>query len=121
VLRGLWFPAGYGVEIANLIDVANEAGLDALAQVDLGERQNRHQPLRDLSAMSYAIMVAAATRLHDAGLTRPPAPGPLALPPESSDGTVELRQVVVFERPPLASLTTRGDHESTFTRPSASV
>ena len=74
VLRGLWFPAGYGVEIANLIDVANEAGLDALAQVDLGERQNRHQPLRDLSAMSYAIMVAAATRLHDAGLTRPPPP-----------------------------------------------
>jgi glycosyltransferase involved in cell wall biosynthesis len=121
VLRGLWFPAGYGVEIANLIDVANEAGLDALAQVDLGERQNRHQPLRDLTAMSYAIIVAAATRLYESGLTPPAAPGPLALPPESRGAIVETRQVIVFERPPLTSLATSRDHQAAFNRPSASV
>ena len=36
-------PVGYGVEIAMMIDCLRLAGLDALAQVDLGSRQNRHQ------------------------------------------------------------------------------
>jgi glucosyl-3-phosphoglycerate synthase len=104
LLRRLPFPAGYGVEIANLLDAAREAGTDALAQVDLGTRQNRHQSLRDLSAMSYAVMVAAAARLHPAGLAAAPAPGPLALPPVPGETALELRQVPVLERPPLDSL-----------------
>ena len=103
-LRGLYFPAGYGVEIANLIDIARVVGIDALAQVDLGERQNRHQPLRDLAAMAYAVMVAAARRLHDAALPAPAAPGPLMLPPTAPGTTGLVRQVVTFERPPLSSL-----------------
>jgi len=104
LLRRLSFPVGYGVEIANLIDAASVAGIDALAQVDLGTRQNRHQPLRDLTAMSYAVMVAAAARIHVAGLPPAPAPGPLALPPRSGETVNELRQVPVIERPPLDSL-----------------
>ncbi|MDQ6807309.1 MAG: glucosyl-3-phosphoglycerate synthase, partial [Actinomycetota bacterium] len=104
LLRGLSFPAGYGVEIANLIDAARIAGIDALAQVDLGTRQNRHQSLRDLSAMSYAVLVAAGARLHLAGLPPAPAPGPLALPPRPGETALELRQVPVLERPPLDSL-----------------
>jgi glucosyl-3-phosphoglycerate synthase len=103
-LRDLCFPAGYGVEIANLLDVARMAGTDALAQVDLGQRQNRHQPLRDLTAMAYAVMVAAARRLHDAGLPQPAVPGPLMLPPTAPGTAAEARQVVTFERPPLNSL-----------------
>jgi hypothetical protein len=102
-LRRLSFPAGYGVEIANLIDMARIAGTDALAQVDLGHRQNRHQSLRDLTAMAYAVMVAAAGRLHEAGLAVPPAPGPLLLPPTASGAPGEARHVVTFERPPLSS------------------
>ncbi len=62
LLEQLSFPVGYGVEIATLIDACRVAGLDALAQVDLGERQNRHQSLRALSAMAYAVMVAAERR-----------------------------------------------------------
>jgi glycosyltransferase involved in cell wall biosynthesis len=104
LLRGLSFPAGYGVEIANLLDAARIAGVDALAQVDLGTRQNRHQSLRDLSAMSYAVMAAAASRLGAAGLPPAPAPGPLALPPPPGETALELRQVPVLERPPLDSL-----------------
>ena len=107
LLRSLCFPAGYGVEIANLIDAAHVAGIDALAQVDLGTRQNRHQSLRDLSAMSYAVMVAAAARLHDAGLASAPTPGPLALPPAPGETAIELRRVNVLERPPLDSLPVR--------------
>jgi len=108
LLRGLRFPVGYGVEIANLIDAAEAAGIDALAQVDLGERQNRHQPLRDLSAMSYAVMVAAAARLRDARLTGAPPAGRLALPPAEGETTGETRHVAVIERPPLDSLTPAG-------------
>ena len=43
------FLTGYGVEIGLLIDVLADVGLAAMAQVDLGVRQNRHQPLRDLA------------------------------------------------------------------------
>lgn len=104
LLRSLPFPAGYGVEIANLIDAARIAGVDALAQVELGNRQNRHQSLRELSAMSYAVMVAAAARLHDAGLASAAAPGKLALPPPPGETAVEMREVTIVERPPLNSI-----------------
>ena len=38
-----------------------------MAQVDLGTRPNRHQPLRDLSRMSYAVLRAVARRLRQEG------------------------------------------------------
>jgi glucosyl-3-phosphoglycerate synthase len=57
------FLTGYGVEIAILIDVLAAAGLDALAQVDLGSRQNRHQPLFDLTRMSSTVLRALARRV----------------------------------------------------------
>ncbi len=57
------FLTGYGVEIAILIDVLGEAGLSAMAQVDLGSRQNRHQPLWDLTRMSSTVLRALARRV----------------------------------------------------------
>jgi glucosyl-3-phosphoglycerate synthase len=102
LLEQLPFPVGYGVEIATLIDALRHAGLDALAQVDLGTRQNRHQSLRALSAMAYAVMVAAERRIHGDGAVALAAPGPLALP---HDGHLEVQQVAVEERPPLRALT----------------
>jgi glucosyl-3-phosphoglycerate synthase len=57
------FLTGYGVEIAILIDVLRDAGLPAMAQVDLGTRQNRHQPLWDLTRMSSAVLRALARRV----------------------------------------------------------
>jgi glucosyl-3-phosphoglycerate synthase len=57
------FLTGYGVEIALLIDLLGAAGLDALSQVDLGSRQNRHQPLFDLTRMSSAVLRALARRV----------------------------------------------------------
>lgn len=102
LLQRLPFSAGYGVEIAQLIDAAHAVGLEGLAQVDLGTRQNRHQPLRNLSAMAYAVMTAAASRLP--GLELPVTPRPLALPPLDYDQPMEVRQVVVDERPPLHTI-----------------
>ena len=61
------FLTGYAVETGIMIDVLKSVGLNAMAQVDLGTRQNRHQPLRDLSRMSYAVVRAVARRLRQDG------------------------------------------------------
>jgi glucosyl-3-phosphoglycerate synthase len=58
------FLTGYGVEVGILIDVITEAGLPAMAQVDLGSRQNRHQPLWDLTKMSSTVLRALARRVN---------------------------------------------------------
>jgi glucosyl-3-phosphoglycerate synthase len=100
LLEALPFPVGYGVEVALLIDALRHGGLDALAQVDLGTRQNRHQPLRALSAMAYAVLAAVERRVREEGPAATP-PGPLALP---HDGALKLVEVAVEERPPLATL-----------------
>ena len=64
VLERLPFPVGYGVEIAVLIDALHQHGLDALAECDLGTRQNRHQPLRALGEMAFMVLVAAERRIE---------------------------------------------------------
>jgi glucosyl-3-phosphoglycerate synthase len=61
------FLTGYAVETGIMIDVLKRIGIDAMAQVDLGTRQNRHQPLRDLSRMSYSVLRAVARRLRQEG------------------------------------------------------
>jgi glycosyltransferase involved in cell wall biosynthesis len=99
LLEQLPFPVGYGVEIAMLIDVLELAGLDRMAQVDLGTRQNRHQPLSDLSAMALAVIAAAERRIHGSGAIAAAAPGPLWLP---HGRDFETRTVITDERPPLA-------------------
>jgi glucosyl-3-phosphoglycerate synthase len=97
------FSAGYGVEIAMLIDAWRIAGLDGLAQVDLGVRQNRHQSLRELSAMAYAVLVAAQTRFLGPEFADRNACGSISLPAEDGDGPMESRRVAVDERPPWLS------------------
>jgi glucosyl-3-phosphoglycerate synthase len=64
------FMTGYAIETSIMIDVLNRAGLAAMAQVDLGTRQNRHQSLRDLSRMSYAVLRAVARRMREDGRLR---------------------------------------------------
>ena len=88
LLERMAFCTGYAVEIGLLLDVAAEIGAGAIAQVDLDVRQNRHQPLEDLAAMSAAVLSAVTTRLRREGRLAgegPPPPG-------------------LVERPPLASL-----------------
>jgi glucosyl-3-phosphoglycerate synthase len=82
LLDRLPFATGYAVEIAMLIDAWSVAGADAIAQVDLDVRQNRHQPLSELGPMAAAVLRAVAER---AGMVD-----------DSTGGIVE--------RPPMASL-----------------
>jgi glucosyl-3-phosphoglycerate synthase len=102
LLTRLPFSVGYGVEIAMLIDAWRAVGLDGLAQVHLGSRQNAHQSLRALSAMAYAVLVAASTRFLGPEFTDAHASGSIALPPQELDAPMEMRRVPIEERPPLS-------------------
>jgi glycosyltransferase involved in cell wall biosynthesis len=99
LLEALPFPVGYGVEIAVLIDALRHAGLDALAECDLGRRQNRHQPLRALGEMAYAVLAAVERRIGE----RSPARGHYMRPWED----YAVGRVPTEERPPLESLRIR--------------
>jgi glucosyl-3-phosphoglycerate synthase len=101
LLLGLPFSVGYGVEIAMLIDAWRAVGLDGLAQVHLGVRQNAHQSLRELSAMAYAVLVAASTRLYGPEFIGAHVSGSIALPPQGLGEPMEMRRVPIEERPPL--------------------
>jgi len=102
LLLRLPFATGYAVEIAMLIDAWREVGLDALAQVDIEMRQNRHQPLAELTPMAYAVLRAVCTRLEREGRLNELDESELLLPRE----TLEERGVPLTERPPLASIRT---------------
>jgi len=94
------FPVGYGVEIAVLIDALRSHGLDALAECQLGTRQNRHQSLRALGEMAYAVLAAVERRIAPARRPRrADADGRYVRPWQ--DGAV--MRVPVLERPPIRS------------------
>ncbi|HYM45059.1 MAG TPA: glucosyl-3-phosphoglycerate synthase [Solirubrobacteraceae bacterium] len=85
LLERVPFATGYGVEVGMLIDVWREVGLRRMAQVDLDEHRNRHQPLQALGPMARTVLATIARRLEGEGrLTG-----------------VELAEPVL-ERPPLA-------------------
>lgn len=101
LLATIPFPVGYGIEIAVLVDALRAHGLDALAECHLGTRQNRHQPLRQLGEMSYAVLAAMENRL---GRRAEQAPAPTHVAEGRylrpwQDGMVV--DVPVDERPPL--------------------
>jgi glucosyl-3-phosphoglycerate synthase len=98
LFRRLSVPVGYGVEIAMLIDCLRLAGLDALAQVDLGARQNRHQSLRALSAMAVEVMAAVERRTS--GPERPRDVRFRPRPEDAGPGGGEVWRLHVDERPP---------------------
>lgn len=54
---------GYAAEIAMDIDIWKLVGIDAIAQVDIGERRQPHQPLKALSAMASTVLAAVCERL----------------------------------------------------------
>ncbi|GHJ54938.1 glucosyl-3-phosphoglycerate synthase [Nonomuraea sp. TT08I-71] len=113
VLERVPFVSGYGVETAMLIDLLELVGLDALAQVDLGERKHRHQDTAALGRMSAQILLTAWSRLQRRGwavpgvaptalLTQFQRGGSEALP--NLDREIVVSDVSIEERPPLAQL-----------------
>lgn len=114
LLEAIPFFTGYGVELGMLVDTLEAVGMDAIAQVDVGERIHFNQPLEALSRMAFAIAQVAFLRLDGedrVGLSD--VFGPAAAPPtqyvqyvRGDDGRTRpgARDVAVVQRPPLASL-----------------
>jgi glucosyl-3-phosphoglycerate synthase len=104
-------PVGYGVEIAVLIDTARRHGIDAIAQVDLGERGHSHQSDADLAVMAAELMLVTERR-------RPGVLGGLAelggspklvqFTRSGGELRARTRAVPYVERPPVRSLLAAG-------------
>jgi glucosyl-3-phosphoglycerate synthase len=65
LLESVPFATGYGLEIGLLIDIYRSVGLQAMCQVDLDSRQNRHRPLKELGPMSDAVLEALLARVGE--------------------------------------------------------
>ena len=90
----LWrlpFVTGYGVEIAMLIDAWREVGLEGMAQVDLDQHRNRHQPLSALAPMALTVLATIACRLEQDGTL-------------IGSDAIGAREHAPLERPAMASL-----------------
>lgn len=106
LLCSIPFCTGYAVETAMLIDVLRAVGLDAMAQVELGIRENRYQSLFALGTMAYAVVRAVLMRaeLEDSAAVRDPDRYMHAFCP--ADGVrLEERAVRIVERPPMVEVT----------------
>ncbi|GAA2889023.1 glucosyl-3-phosphoglycerate synthase [Streptomyces mexicanus] len=101
LLEQLPFPVGYGVELGMLVDALHLVGLDALAQVDVGERIHRHQDGQALGRMAAAIYRTAQLRLARGHLIRPC----LTQFERGADGfEPRTYSVDTEERPPMAEI-----------------
>jgi glucosyl-3-phosphoglycerate synthase len=102
LLEELPVPVGYGVEIAVLIDTWRRHGIDAIAQVDLGERGHSHQADADLAVMAAELMLVAERRRVAAGSE----PSPELVQFTRVDGELRPRERAVphVERPPASTV-----------------
>ena len=66
VLERIGFFTGYGVELGLLIDILDQRGADAIAQIDIGRRVHRNQSLMSLSRMAFAVAQVSLLRLTQA-------------------------------------------------------
>lgn len=69
LLQELRLASGYGIEIGLLIDTWHRHGVEALAQVDLGERWHAPQSDEALARMAATVLHAALRRLPPDRLT----------------------------------------------------
>ncbi|MGR7024909.1 glucosyl-3-phosphoglycerate synthase [Geodermatophilus sp. URMC 62] len=101
LLEQVPFVSGYGVELGLLVDLAGLAGVDALAQVDLGTRRHSHQSDAALGRMAGQILQTALVRRP--GVAVPGAQLVQFL--RTADGVEAVSwDVGVTERPPLRTV-----------------
>ena len=101
------FFTGYGVETGLLIDLFNEIGLNAIAQVDLEERVHRNQSLASLSQMSFAIIQVVMQRLQEKSriqMMDEVNRSMKLIKPQEKSYALELKPIQDRERPPMITI-----------------
>jgi glucosyl-3-phosphoglycerate synthase len=102
VFETLSVPVGYGVDLGALLDVHQRYSLDAIAQVDLGERAHSHQSVHDLAVMAAQLIETVAKR---DGTSRSEAEeSQLWQYDRTAAQPWRARAVPMAERPPAASV-----------------
>lgn len=107
LIESLPIPCGYGVEFALLVDTYARHGLQALAQVDLGERRHRHQDDQRLGLMAAQIWQVALDRLDPHGSIQRPGESMAEFTYGPEGMSVADHVVEVLVRPPLAEVRDR--------------
>jgi glucosyl-3-phosphoglycerate synthase len=95
VLEDISFVQGWGVELTLLLEIARRHGVEAIAEVELGDRRHRHHQLDQLALQAAEVLVAG---LRWAGL-------------DPSSGVADLiraggehRQLNLATRPAISSI-----------------
>jgi glycosyltransferase involved in cell wall biosynthesis len=107
LLEQVPFFSGYGVEIGLVIDIAERFGLEAFAQVDLGDQVHRNRGLPELARMAFAILHVAVRRLESTdrlGLRTELGQTMYQFVRRGGTLTVQPHEIEIGERPPVASL-----------------
>ncbi len=104
LLEAVPFASGYGVEIGLLLDAHSIVGLPGIAQVNLGVRRHRNQPLPALGLMARQILGTALARC---GML-PAGDGALTQFVEvAGEWLPDTAGVEVADRPPMRELLVR--------------
>jgi glucosyl-3-phosphoglycerate synthase len=101
LLERVPFVSHYGVELGLLIDLAELAGVDALAQVDLGTRRHRHQTDAALGRMAGQILQTALARCPSLQV---PGDELVQFVRDGDDVEAVAWDVGVIQRPPMCTV-----------------
>jgi glucosyl-3-phosphoglycerate synthase len=106
LLERVPFYSGYGVELGLLVDIFKEAGIDAIAQVDLEQRVHRNQDVASLSRMSFGILQTALSHLAEEGRAVDGSWSTMYTQFAQGDEGWEpaTRELTVTKRPPMAKI-----------------
>ncbi len=107
VLSSIPFLTGYAVEIGLLIDIVDRYGIDAVRQVDLGERLHRNHPLLPLGRAATQVLQGVLLRLEKQDRIKLADPRAIDLVQYvfRENGPVpETWRIQVEERPPMAEV-----------------
>jgi glucosyl-3-phosphoglycerate synthase len=99
LLEAVPFVEGWGVELALLIDLAEQFGIEALDQRDLGVREHRNRQLDELAPQATAVLLTALRR---AGV--PDEQVSSTLVRYDLEQQVQIVAIETRERPPMNTL-----------------
>jgi glycosyltransferase involved in cell wall biosynthesis len=106
-LEKLVFFSGYGVETGLLIEMFEQEGLKAIAQVDLLERVHHNQELEALSKMSFVIIQTVLRKLetrYERSIIEDVNKTMKLIHYANGGYYLDVEEVVERERPPMISL-----------------